>query len=73
MRAQTPQAFRIGVIAEAYRRALNDPAFNVTDDCSVVLRYLPEMPLHIVEGAEQMMKLTYASDIAILEQFLDAE
>lgn len=73
MRAQTPQAFRIGIIAEAYRRALNDPAFNVTDDCSVVLRYLPEMPLHIVEGAEQMMKLTYASDIAILEQFLDAE
>lgn len=73
MRAQTPQAFRGNVIAEAYQLALSDPTFSVTDDCGVVLRYLPNQPLHIVEGAEQMMKLTYASDLPFLERFLDTE
>ena len=48
--AQTPQGFKRGVIRRAYDIALQDPGFVTTDDCGVVLKYLPEVPVHIVEG-----------------------
>lgn len=35
-RGQTPQAFDIEIIKQAYQIALKDPAFKVTDDCGVV-------------------------------------
>ena len=63
-RAQTPQAFRLPVIREAYRRALQDPRLRVTDDCSVVHRYLPDITIAVVEGDEQNRKITFAEDIA---------
>ena len=63
-RAQTPQAFRLPVIREAYRRALQDPRLRVTDDCSVVHRYLPDVTIAVVEGDEQNRKITFAEDIA---------
>lgn len=62
-RAQTPQAFRLDIIAEAYRRALSDPHMQATDDCGVVLRYMPEVPIHIVVGEEQNRKITFQADI----------
>lgn len=62
-RAQTPQAFRLPVIAEAYRRALADPQLQATDDCGVLLRYMPEVPIHIVSGEEQNRKITFAADL----------
>jgi 2-C-methyl-D-erythritol 4-phosphate cytidylyltransferase len=62
-RAQTPQAFRLSVIAEAYCRALQDPSFKATDDCGVLLRYAPEIPIHIVAGEEQNKKITYPQDL----------
>lgn len=62
-RAQTPQAFRLSVIAEAYRRALQDPLLQATDDCGVLLRYMPEVPIHIVHGEEQNRKITFAEDL----------
>lgn len=67
-RMQTPQAFRLSVIREAYRRALADPAFRATDDCGVVLRYLPNTPIYIVSGEEENLKLTYAADLPQLER-----
>lgn len=67
-RMQTPQAFRIGLIEEAYRRAKKDPDFQATDDCGVVLRYCPETPIYIVPGCEQNLKLTYADDLKTLER-----
>lgn len=42
MRGQTPQAFHLETIKHAYDIALQDPAFKVTDDCGVVVKYLPE-------------------------------
>ena len=68
-RMQTPQAFRYKVIAEAYRRALADPAFKATDDCGVVIKYMPEIKVHLVEGEESNLKLTYKEDLPILERF----
>lgn len=62
-RAQTPQAFRLPLIRTAYQRALQDPLFKATDDCGVVLRYLPGVPIHIVEGEESNRKITFRADI----------
>lgn len=67
-RMQTPQAFSLPVIAEAYRLALADPGFKATDDCSVVLKYLPDTPIYIIRGEERNLKLTYADDLLTLER-----
>lgn len=69
-RVQTPQGFRITTISEAYRRALSDPDFRATDDCGVVLRYLPEEPIALVRGSEHNLKLTYPGDIPLFEYLL---
>ena len=66
--AQTPQAFRIEVISEAYRKALKDKDFTSTDDCGVLLRYCPEVPIFIVPGDVSNMKLTYPEDTILLEK-----
>ena len=68
--AQTPQAFRINVIREAYRKALQDPHFTSTDDCGVLLRYCPDVPIFIVPGEVANMKLTYPEDVVTLEKHL---
>lgn len=62
-RAQTPQAFRLWVIRDAYQRALQDPTFTATDDCGVVRKYLPEMKIHVVEGEERNRKITFPEDL----------
>ena len=71
-RAQTPQCFRLETIAKAHALAAADPAFQPTDDCGVVLRYLPDVPVHIVPGSETNLKVTYPSDLAIAEVLLSA-
>lgn len=68
--AQTPQAFRIDVIREAYRKALSDPDFSSTDDCGVLHKYCPEIPIFIVPGDTFNIKLTYPGDTEILERIL---
>lgn len=65
---QTPQAFKLSVIKEAYNRALIDPAFKTTDDCGVVLKYMPETPVYVVRGEQFNMKLTYKEDIFLLDK-----
>lgn len=67
-RGQTPQAFRLPVIKEAYRRALQDPAFVSTDDCGTVIKYMPEVPIYVVPGEESNMKLTYKEDSYLLDK-----
>lgn len=66
--AQTPQAFRSAVIQEAYRKALQDPQFTSTDDCGVLHKYSPEVPIFIVLGDTCNIKLTYPEDTVILER-----
>ena len=69
-RCQTPQCFRLPVIAKAHELAAADPAFAPTDDCGVVLRYLPGVPVHIVRGSERNIKITYPGDLAVAEALL---
>jgi 2-C-methyl-D-erythritol 4-phosphate cytidylyltransferase len=75
-RCQTPQGFRLGVIRRAYELAAADPAFAslpATDDCGVVLRYLPDVPVGAVRGSERNLKITYAQDMAVAQALLSAE
>jgi len=67
-RAQTPQAFRLPLIRDAYQRALQDPRLQATDDCGVVRKYTPGIKIAVVEGEERNMKVTTPQDIAALEQ-----
>jgi 2-C-methyl-D-erythritol 4-phosphate cytidylyltransferase len=72
-RGQTPQCFRLSTIREAYALALADPDFiagkvSATDDCSVVLRYLPDVPIVVVDGSEQNMKVTHPVDVFIADK-----
>ena len=70
-RGQTPQCFRLSVIREAYERAFADPDFErrpATDDCGVVLRYLPDVPIYIVPGSEHNMKVTHPVDVYIADK-----
>lgn len=67
-RGQTPQGFRLTTIREAYRRALSDPSFATTDDCGVVLKYMPEVAIAVIEGEESNMKLTYPEDLYLIEK-----
>lgn len=73
MRAQTPQAFRLELIAEAYTKALGVDICDIqacsachlpaTDDCGVVYEHMPQVPIYIVEGEEQNKKITFKEDI----------
>lgn len=73
MRAQTPQAFRLELIAAAYTKALGADISDMqacaachlpaTDDCGIVHEHMPEVPIYIVEGEEQNKKITFKEDI----------
>jgi 2-C-methyl-D-erythritol 4-phosphate cytidylyltransferase len=67
-RGQTPQAFRSSVIRRAYELADLDPDFEATDDCTVVLRYLPDEPILVVRGDERNMKVTDPIDVYIADK-----
>ncbi|MCR4812361.1 MAG: 2-C-methyl-D-erythritol 4-phosphate cytidylyltransferase [Bacteroidales bacterium] len=68
--AQTPQAFRLPLIRDAYQRALQDPMFQATDDCGVVARYMPEVKIHLVKGTAENIKLTHLHDLNTLKELL---
>jgi ribitol-5-phosphate 2-dehydrogenase (NADP+) / D-ribitol-5-phosphate cytidylyltransferase len=70
-RGQTPQGFRLSVIRRAYELARSDPGFPTspaTDDCGVVLRYLPGTRIHVVPGSEHNMKVTHPVDVHIADK-----
>src|SRR3984885_5410089 len=69
-RAQPHEGFRLETSARSHALAAADPAFPPTDDCGVVLRYLPDVPVHIVQGSERNIKVTYPSDLPIAEALL---
>ncbi len=67
-RGQTPQSFRLSVLRKAYEIAGTDPGFTATDDCTVVLRYLPDVPIAVVDGHERNMKVTEPIDIYLADR-----
>ena len=64
MRAQTPQAFHLHLIAEAFEDAIKkDYITSVTDDVAVLKAFNPSIPVFIVPGEESNKKITYPEDI----------
>ncbi len=64
---QTPQGFRRATIAAAYEQALRDPSFTATDDCGIVVKYLPDIPVVLVDGDASNLKFTYKEDLPVFE------
>ena len=66
-RFQTPQGFRLGTVRKAYELALADPALRATDDCGIVHRYLPDVPIRVVAGSDRNLKVTQPLDAVVAE------
>jgi 2-C-methyl-D-erythritol 4-phosphate cytidylyltransferase len=66
-RAQTPQAFRTGVLRAAHRRAAEE-GYAATDDAQLIERYGGDVV--VVEGSRTNLKLTYPEDLALAEAIL---
>lgn len=64
-RAQTPQGFRYTEIAEAHRAAAHK---NLTDDAAVA--ELAGLPVALVEGGQENMKVTTQEDLEGAERWL---
>jgi len=69
-RCQTPQGFQLGILARAHRAAAADPEFTPTDDGGVVRRYLPEVPIAVIDGGELNLKVTHPVDLRLAESLL---
>lgn len=67
-RGQTPQAFKHSTLVSAYEVASQDQNFAATDDCAVVLKYLPEVEIAVVPGEERNMKVTEPIDIYLADK-----
>jgi 2-C-methyl-D-erythritol 4-phosphate cytidylyltransferase len=66
--AQTPQMFRLGMLARALAAALADPTATITDEASAMER-LGHAPL-LVPGDWRNLKITWPEDFALAEQWL---
>jgi 2-C-methyl-D-erythritol 4-phosphate cytidylyltransferase len=64
---QTPQTFRRAIVLEAYRQAMRE-GFYATDDAALVERL--GMPIKVVEGSYDNIKITTPEDLAIGEMIL---
>lgn len=47
---------------------MQDPQLQTTDDCGIILKYLPDEPIYVVNGEVFNLKLTYKSDLFLLDK-----
>ena len=71
MASQTPQAFRFQLLQEAYRYAAAAGPIQTTDECGVILRFMPDVPVFIVPGDPRNFKVTYPEDLDRLALLLN--
>ncbi len=69
-RGQTPQVFRAGVLRRAYEAAAGAGDLSATDDCSLVLRYVPGARIAAVPGDEVNLKITTRIDLVLADRML---
>ncbi|AZN72039.1 bifunctional 2-C-methyl-D-erythritol 4-phosphate cytidylyltransferase/2-C-methyl-D-erythritol 2,4-cyclodiphosphate synthase [Georhizobium profundi] len=69
--AQTPQGFAYSAILDAHRRAAISADDGFTDDASIA--EWADIPVGVVEGSTQNIKLTVREDIAMADQKLSAK
>ncbi len=69
--AQTPQTFKYPEILEGHRHAVVMGDYTCTDDSQVMEKYM-ELPVKIVEGSYENIKITTPEDLSIGERILEA-
>ena len=71
VRAQTPQGFRLETIKAAHEQLNADESFTPTDDCGIVMKYLPNTSIGVVDGDEKNIKITYPIDMILAKAIYD--
>ncbi len=66
---QTPQAFSYGLIYHAYEQILKRPDCQITDDAMAV-EQICKVPVHLIEGSYQNIKITTPEDMLVAEALL---
>ncbi len=69
-RGQTPQVFRMSILARAYDAATVAGDLSATDDCTLVLRYVPGARVQAVAGDEINLKITTRIDLVMADRML---
>lgn len=68
--AQTPQAFYMPLIAEAFKRQMQADCSAVTDDAMVVEAQM-SVKAHMAEGSYENIKITTPEDLLLAEKILE--
>lgn len=68
---QTPQAFRLGTLREAYEIYMSSD-MEATCDCGIVLKALPHEKIAIAEGSHTNIKLTRPVDLFIADKLFQS-
>lgn len=66
---QTPQAFKIDIIKEAYMKMMESTDKSITDDAMVVERY-SDYKVYIVDGDNTNIKVTTPEDMIMVNKIL---
>jgi ribitol-5-phosphate 2-dehydrogenase (NADP+) / D-ribitol-5-phosphate cytidylyltransferase len=69
-RGQTPQTFRMSVIRRAYDAAAAAGDLQATDDCTLVLRHVPDARVVAVPGDEVNLKITTRTDMVLADRMI---
>lgn len=69
-RGQTPQAFKKSTLQKAYKLFMKDEEKIASDDCGIVLKYLPNEAIVTVQGEESNFKITHQQDIYLADNLI---
>ena len=69
--AQTPQAFALPLIIDAFEQQMKEDCSHITDDAMVVEKQLG-LPVYMVEGSYRNIKITTQEDLVIAQALLKA-
>jgi 2-C-methyl-D-erythritol 4-phosphate cytidylyltransferase len=72
-RGQTPQTFRKAILARAYAAAAAAGDLQATDDCTLVLRHVPEARVIAVLGDEANIKITSRTDMVLADRMIQMQ
>ncbi len=67
--SQTPQSFKFNIIYKAHENVKNLKDFEITDDCSLVLKI--DEDVYLVEGSRLNFKITTKEDLLLLKSLLN--
>ena len=70
---QTPQTFTMDVLVEAYERMMNDTNRESITDDSMVMENYGNIPVQMIEGSYENIKITTPEDLLVAENFLKSK